>query len=158
MLFKLFDDFEKKPYLEVLGEYGLPVKGDYWWTRFPKRAVDEIFAMRKNTKATLIQCDEKLIWQESITNNFDSRFYISIETNESFPHKMPKVFVKEPWINPSNTIHIYSDGTLCLMHPSSYNSRISILEIRNLAAAWCFCYDVFSHTGTWPAAEHHHIL
>ncbi len=156
MFLKLFENFEKQQCLNVLGDFGLPVRGDYWWTRLPKRCLEEIHSMRKNTNATLARCDEELIWNECIVNNFETKFHISIETDESFPHKMPKVFVKDPWIKPSISAHMYEDGRLCLMHSNDYNSGISILEIRNLAAAWCFCYQVYSHTGTWPAAVYHH--
>lgn len=156
MLFKLFDNFEKKKCLEILSEHGLTVRGDHWWIRYPKRGIQEIFAMLQNTNATLVRCDEKLIWRETITNNFSSNFTISIEARENHPHEMPKVHLDQPQIEPSNKIHMYKDGSLCLMHSNEYNSRISILEIRNLAAAWCWCIEVYTNTGEWPAAEFKH--
>lgn len=156
MLLKLFDNFEKKKCLEVLGAYGLTTQGNYWWVRYPKRAVDEIFKMQKSTSASLSIDDDILGWKEWIVNNFDSQFRILIKTQENHPYEMPKVFLKEPYVKPSNEIHMYKDGSLCLMHPDSFNSRISILEIRNLAAAWCFCFEAYANTGKWPAAEYKH--
>jgi hypothetical protein len=156
MLFKLFDSFEKKKCLEMLGEYGLITQGNYWWVRYPKRAIEEILTMKENTNAYMSICDDQLIWTEKIVNNLGSEYLITIESRDNYPFKMPKVSLIEPWVNPNQKIHMYKNGTICFMHPDSYNSRISVLEIRNQVAVWCFAYDVFTHTGEWPAAEHNH--
>ena len=76
MFSKFFNKLEKQFCLEKLGEHNLPTEGDYWWTRNPKRYLQEVIAMQLNTQATLILCNEKLCWQEWITNNFDKRFFI----------------------------------------------------------------------------------
>lgn len=51
------------------------------------------------------------------------------------------------------TKHIYPGGKLCLFQPHIYNTRMSILDIRNLAVAWTFARDIYEETGKWPAAE-----
>jgi len=155
---RLFNKIENEQFLEILRNYGIPLNGNFWWCRFPKMAVESIWAMQNNTNASLIICEEKLIWQEWVTNNFDTRFFISIETQKNHPHEMPKVFIKEPHIKSDTTIHMYQDGHLCLMHSSEYNSKISVLEIRNQAASWCFSFEVFAYTGKWPAAEYKHLF
>ncbi len=96
------------------------------------------------------------MFQLHFRNVLASKQFLSIETQKNHPHEMPKVFLKEPLIEPDDKMHMYKNGSLCLMHPNSYHSRISILEIRNLAAAWCFCLEVYSNTQEWPAAEYEH--
>lgn len=122
-----------------------------WWSKYPKRATEELLKMVTSTNANLSQEGSKLIFEEEITNNFGTCFLISIAV-EDFPYKMPKVFVKSPKIK--KKLHMWKDGSLCLMEPDTYNSGISILKIRNLACAWCFCYEAYLNTGEWPAAEH----
>lgn len=156
MIFKLFDRYENKKCLEVLADYGLDTGGENWWVQFPKRALEEIYVMHENTNANLVRDRYRLVWDEWIETNFGSNFLISVVASENHPHVIPDAFVRQPSINPNSKIHTNPDSSLCLMHPSEYNSNISILEIRNLASAWCFCYEVYQHTGKWPAAEHEH--
>ena len=137
----------------LLSIKGLPTnKRDCWWVKYPNRALQEIDKMHSSTNAALRCSSKKLIWDEVIKNNFGTQFYISIET-ENYPHKMPKVFLKEAEIMLKKQKHTYRDGSLCLLHPDDYNSNISILQIRNLACAWCWAAEVYVHTKKWPAAE-----
>lgn len=148
---------DKKYFLDILSSIGLPVTyPEYWWVRYPKRAVQEISVMKENTNADFVHRGNKLIWEEKIMNNFDSYFLISIQTGADFPFTMPKAFVIHPKIECDPTIHIYREGNLCLMHPDTYHSKMLILETRNLSAAWCFSYEAYLHTGKWPAAQHKH--
>ena len=148
---------EKKKYLDILNEIALPIESkEYWWARYPKRACEEIYKLKENTNAFMETSGNRLIWKEEIINNFGSAFVISIETNSKYPFSMPKTFLLKPHIEPSDDKHMFKDGSLCLMHPSSYNSRISILQIRNQASAWCFCIEAYANTGKWPAAEYSH--
>lgn len=159
MFFEMFDSHdettETAQCLEILADFGLPIEEENWWTRYPIRAVEEIYKL-ESTNASISVVGSKLTITESITNNFNKAFVISIEVQDNHPFKMPKVFLKEPQISSSDTIHMYSGRQLCLMHPDAYHSSISILEIRNLAAAWCFCYTAYQKTGSWPGAEHEH--
>ena len=149
----LFTDREKEKYLQVLGECGLPTTGHYWWTRYPKRAIEEIYKIYENTNAAFSRKESKLIWEEVITNDFGTRFLILIETNSTFPYTPPSVYVKESEINLENVSHKYKNGTLCLFEPEAYSTKMAILDIRNLACAWCFCVEVYLDKGEWPAAE-----
>lgn len=151
----LFSDEEKKKCLDTLSRYGLPVRGSYWWVRYPKRAVDEVNRMR-NTNAKLIFNDNKLFWEEWITNDYGTPFLISIESEENHPFKEPDVFLKEPKLEHHERKHMYSDGSLCLFRPEEFSSRMTILDIRNMAASWCFCYESYVNTGNWPGAEAPH--
>jgi len=150
-------DSEKAKALEILKLSGLPTEGiGYWWIISPVRAVEELVKMQENTNAEMRMNDKKLIWQERIVTNVGNHFHISIESSLIYPFTMPDVFVLDPVIDLDKTPHIYVDRTLCLMHENDYNSKMSILHIRNMASAWCWCYDIFKETGNWPAAERAH--
>tara|TARA_B100000315_G_C14544659_1_gene572645 strand:- start:1209 stop:1670 length:462 start_codon:yes stop_codon:yes gene_type:complete len=151
-----FSDNEKNKCLNALEELGFSKNKNCWIWKYPKRAIMELGLMKINTNSEFSQEGNRLIWTEYITNNFGSQFLISIEAKD-YPFKMPKAFVKEPYIKPSHDKHMYTeDGSICYMHPNSYISKISILEIRNQICSWCFCIEVFSNTGKWPAAAARH--
>ena len=141
---------------EVLKAYGLPTVSGYWWTSYPERAVKEIYMMQENTNAILNRHKDRLLWDEVIVTNFGGEFRFSINTYPGFPYKMPKVFVLEPCVGTGASRHVYEDESLCLFKPEFYYSSMSILEIRNLACAWCFCYEAYQDTGEWPGAEEKH--
>lgn len=153
----MFFNNERDQYLEILQDCGLPVNGGGFWTKFPKRAAEEICKLEENTNAILTSCsNSKLIWEEEIYNNFGTYFLISIEVDSGYPFSIPKVFVKDSDIDCKVDIHRYGDGSLCLMHADDYNSNMSILEFRGQACSWCMCVQVYKETGEWPAAEYHH--
>ena len=139
-------------HLSLLSQAGLPTNGSNWWVKHPGRAIDELNRMLSSTNARVLHAGSKMIFKEEISNNFGTRFLIAIETQD-FPFKMPKVFLEEPRLN-GKAKHMWKDGSLCLLDPDDYHSSISILDIRNLAAAWCFSIEVYANTGEWPAAEH----
>jgi len=139
----------------LLGSYDLPThSSSFWWVRYPRRAVEEIRQMEENTNAMLFCEGSSLIFKEEIVSNFGTHFLLLIKVGSNYPFSMPDVYVVDSDIDVSNAKHQYSEGRFCLMHPSDYNSNnTSILEIRNLAAAWCWCAEVYLNTGEWPAAE-----
>ena len=143
-------------YIEVLDACKVPRIGLNWVNQHRKLAVEEILNMDTNTNAQVRWDGVSLIWDEWITNNLGSEFHIEISTKRNHPYEIPDVRVKHPYFTPSRKIHVYSDGKLCLMHPNLYNSRISILQIRNMACAWTFSFEVYESTGIWPSAEHKH--
>ena len=51
-------------------------------------------------------------------------------------------------------VHRGPDGNLCLFEQAVYSTKMSILDIRNHACAWCWAYEIYLKTGDWPAAEH----
>ena len=150
----LSDMQPKDGYLDILQSYGLSVRDkEYWWVQYPKRACEEILKMQNSTNAKIMQVGNKLIWDETIRTNLGNWFRFTIEARD-YPHRIPIAYLKEPYIQPDNDIHLLSGRQMCLMSTAQYSSRISILDLRNQAASWSFCLEVFSHTGKWPAAEH----
>ena len=161
MLGKIFSDFfvdtEKNNCLQALRACNLPMTENTWWVRYPKRAVEEIYKMKEHTNASLSSRGKQIVWRERIVNNFGNTFVISIESQETHPFSAPKVFLKQPCIENSRDKHMWKDGSLCLFKPASYSSNMRILEIRNLACSWCFCYSAYKNTGTWVGAEEFHF-
>lgn len=155
MLSSLFSNSEKEKCFEILELYGLSSNRG-WWSKYPKRAVEDITKMDDNTNAMFHPEGNKLIFEETIVTNFGVYYSLSIETDGGHPYVPPEVYVKEPDIDSVPSMHTYGDGRLCLFKPEVYTSAMSILRIRNLASSWCFCHEVFTRTGKWPGAEAKH--
>lgn len=149
----LFGDSERNKYMQILGESNIPLDNrNYWWVRNPKRCVKELSQMLDNTDSIHYFDNGKLIWEVEFENNFGTYFLISIETDSNYPFTAPKVFVKKPDIGTCSK-HVYGDKSLCLFHPDAYSPSMSILEIRNFASSWAFCWDAYEHSSQWPGAE-----
>ena len=147
----------KEEYLERLQSNGLPIDDeDYWWVKFPERALDEIFKMQENSNSVLSVDGDKLVWHFETTTNFGNTYIQAIAAGSGFPFKQPTAYVLEPEITPYNKIHMFKGGVLCLFVPEEYHSNLSVLELRNKSAAWCFAYDTFVNTGVWGGAEAPH--
>ncbi len=146
----MFDEIEA---LCLLSNSNLPFSGKFWWGRYPKRAAEEIYKMSENTCASMYRKSSKLIFKEEIYNDFGTAFCISIEVGTGFPFKIPDVYVEDCDVDISVVPNCYNNGKLCLINPNLYNTQMTILEIRNLAVAWCQSVEVFFDTGVWPAAE-----
>ncbi len=147
------DSSSRSQYIKLLQSMGLPTDKKYWWVEYPRRAVEEIFLMNLNTNATVENEDDNLVWFETIVTDFGQTHDLIIVSEPGYPHKMPKAFV------PDTTTHIHKmdDESLCLFDTCDYSSKMTILEIRNQACAWCFAYDAYIQTGQWPAAEKSHF-
>lgn len=155
MLNSLFSNSERQKCFEILELYGLPTDSG-WWSKYPKRAVEEITKLGDNTNSIFNAESNKLIFSELVSTNFGNYYSISIETGYDHPYVQPEVYIKIPYIEPSTKIHMYDDGRLCLMKPEVYHTQMFILDIRNKAASWCFCHDIYKETGKWDGAEARH--
>ena len=143
--------------LKRLQRQGLPIYDeDAWWVSFPERTETEIAKMQRFSNSVLSVDGDSLIWHFETTTNFGNTYLQSIVAGSGFPFKQPKTYVLEPKINPKLKIHMYDSGELCLFRPEEYHSNLSILELRNKAAAWCFAYDTYLSTDEWGGAEVSH--
>lgn len=109
--------------------------------------------MNDNTNATVRHRGSELIWEEWIRTDFGTDYHVRIEAYD-FPFVMPKVWLLKPKIHWRPRKHVWTDGSLCVMDPQDFNSRATVLQVRNQTAAWCFCTDAFRETGVWYGAEH----
>jgi len=151
----MFGRDDKESAREYLRDLGIPMdSSSYWWVKYPIRAFNELQKMHDNTNAVINFRDGQMGFYEFIQNNFGTEYCIRIAVQDNHPFAMPKVYIVEPEI--STSMHMYGDGHLCLMHPDDHSGNMSILDIRNLAATWCFCFEVYKNTGDWPAAEYNH--
>lgn len=148
---------DRESAIEIIRDiFGFPVTGDYWWVSAPVRTAEELYKMTENTNAVVRSSGESLIWEEWITNNFENQYLIQIIAKPGYPFAMPKVFVPHPKIEIDAKAHIHYDRSICVFHAEDYSPHMSILEIRNQACTWTWCYDVYKNTGEWPAAERPH--
>jgi len=151
----MFGRDDKESARDYLRDLGIPMDShSYWWVKYPIRAINEIQKLVDNTNASIYFPDGEMICEEIIWTNFGTPYRIRIVVHDSHPFVMPCVTIVEPVI--TNAVHRWNDGKLCLMHPDEYDSRMSILEFRNMTATWCFCHDVYQQTSEWPAAEYIH--
>jgi hypothetical protein len=147
----------KQERLERLQRLGLPIYDeDAWWVSLPERAETEIAKMQRFSNSVFTVDGDSLVWHFNTTTNFGNTYLQSIVTDSGFPFKQPKTYVLEPQIKPSDTIHMYGGGELCLFRPEEYHSNLSILDLRNKSCAWCFAYDTYINTGEWGGAEAPH--
>ena len=75
------------------------------------------------------------------------------------PGAPPQVFIKSHQIKPSKTIHMYSNGSLCLHYPPdiSWKHRTSVATYTiPWIAEWLVCYELWKLTGKWEGAQMKH--
>lgn len=84
---------DRDKYLSLLNESGFPINGSGWWVKYPKRAVEELYRMLSSTNARITHKQDKMIFKEEISNNFGTRFSISIEA-QIFHSKCQRFFWK----------------------------------------------------------------
>ena len=147
-----FGDPDVARFREALHALGVSKDSGCWALKYPKRAIEEIYKMQENTDAELIPKGSQLTWLEEIATELGNTYVIEVIT-EDFPHKWPKVFVREPQL--AGAKHVYGDGSLCLMKDSSYSSGMSVLDFRNMACSWLWCHEL-SASGEFPGAEEAH--
>jgi len=125
-----------------------------------KKSTPFSYALRqkKNVEAyfTFFNCkieNDKLICTGSIHPDFCANYEIRLECEE---HYAPRVYIKYPKIEPSNNIHMYPNGSLCLYYPRDlkWNSRLNVADyFIPWAIEWIYCYELFLLTGEWHHEE-----
>ncbi|WP_282773611.1 phospholipase D-like domain-containing protein [Phaeodactylibacter xiamenensis] len=86
------------------------------------------------------------------------KYSIRIEFQAGFA---PAVFITSHDIEPSNEIHIYKDGSLCLFYPGDlkWKNNLRISEyIIPWVAEWIVFYELWLMTGEWMGAEAPHSI
>jgi hypothetical protein len=72
------------------------------------------------------------------------------------PGHPPEVFINSHLIKPRKSIHMYSNGALCLHYPPDikWKHRTSIAHYTiPWIAEWIVCYELWKITGKWSGAE-----
>ena len=73
----------------------------------------------------------------------------------------PQVFITSHDIKPSNEIHIYKEGHLCLFYPGDlkWKNNLKVAEyIIPWVAEWIVFYELWLMTGEWMGAEAPHSI
>jgi len=86
-----------------------------------------------------------------------NRFYtLAINFPDKYPYAMPRVRVREPSIR-SSAYHLFSNGTMCYQHESTWNpGRHDLIHVIARAAKWLNKYEVWLQTNRWPGKEIRH--
>jgi len=78
-----------------------------------------------------------------------ARIYMLAVHFNGYPYEMPKVYVTKPAL--AATVHIYSAGNLCYMHPNVWNpGRHDLQYVLAQVAVWLNKYEVYQQRGRWP--------
>lgn len=72
---------------------------------------------------------------------------------EGFPYQPPNVFVIEPDIDPSQTPHMYQDGSLSLGIKHEWTPSGTAATSVVLAASWLQALEIYQDEGVWPGPE-----
>lgn len=73
----------------------------------------------------------------------------------------PQVFITSHDIKPSNEIHIYKEGHLCLFYPGDlkWKNNLKVAEyIIPWVAEWIVFYELWLMTREWMGAEAPHSI
>jgi ubiquitin-protein ligase len=68
-------------------------------------------------------------------------YQIAIQYPLDYPYNPPMAFVIEPELK--NSIHMYSNGSLCLMFPGdhTYTEKTTAVQAVAMATTWLWCYE-----------------
>lgn len=79
---------------------------------------------------------------------------LSTRSSATYPSVPAVVFVVEPRdLQPR--VHVYNDGSLCLIHPLEWNPSFTVPTIIAMTAEWLANFEAFRATGAWPGPEIH---
>jgi ubiquitin-protein ligase len=71
----------------------------------------------------------------------------------SYPTRSPQVVILKPALR-VNTVHRYTNGTICYMLPAMWNpGRHDLTFVLGRIAKWLNKYEVWCVRGTWPGAQ-----
>lgn len=82
-------------------------------------------------------------------------YIVSIYFSNNYPNEMPTVFIDTPKV--TNSLHMYTKGHICYLHPSMWNpGRHNLLFVIARTAKWLSKYEIWKSTGKWPGASIDH--
>lgn len=134
---------------------------------FPKQKFNNKFPFALYQKSAIerrynfIKCrisNGKLICMGDLQPDGCDKYSIRIEFQAGFE---PKVFITSHDIKPSNEIHIYKEGHLCLFYPGDlkWKNNLKVAEyIIPWVAEWIVFYELWLMTGEWMGAEAPHSI
>ncbi len=77
------------------------------------------------------------------------QMYVISVTFVGYPSEMPKVTVNSPAV--THSMHMYTSGHICYMHPSVWNpAKHDLKFVLVQAAVWLNKHEVYKQKGVWP--------
>ena len=113
-----------------------------WELRHPERAALEDALMQAQTQARKGYEKGKIVWHETVRNNFGTPFTWEFQVPDNYPFGAVKTHLVSPYIEPDISYHMFDDGSICKGEARTASSRTSILAVRNRCAAWATFYEL----------------
>jgi hypothetical protein len=90
------------------------------------------------------------------TGKYESKsFKIGIEYVHDYPLSPPKVFIIDPELDPTETPHMYIDGSMCyLKADEDWSNDYTSYEVAQMVKSWIYAYCKWERKGIWGWAEH----
>ena len=75
---------------------------------------------------------------------------------ESYPYALPKIFPRG-WTPHPSVLHIYLDGSLCIMRSDQWRRHFTVALVVAKAAIWLGKYEIWKRNGhAWPGLGQAH--
>jgi hypothetical protein len=83
----------------------------------------------------------------------DSIYDVVVTYDRIFPHQPPRVYIIEPDIDPSQTPHMYRDGSLSFGTDHEWDQSGTAATAVALAADWLQAWETYQKEGIWSEDE-----
>lgn len=101
-----------------------------------------------------LNSDKQLLgWRVGVSIG-ETVYDVLVAYHERFPHQPPKVYIIEPDSEPSQTPHMYQDGSLSfggVEHEWTPSGTAATGVV--LAATWLQALEVYQDEGVWPEVK-----
>jgi hypothetical protein len=119
-----------------------------WYRRFPQRLEAELSLLRATSKAVVRLDGETLVADEEIVIG-RYRFGYRIVFPPDFPYSPPAFRLGYPKLPHIQDLHIFSDGSLCLLGVDEWAPTLTAAALRARAVLWCNCIVAYLSSGTF---------
>lgn len=107
----------------------------------------------------VINYKKKSLIGRGFLNIENKKYEILISYSPFHNHRYDRIFINDTSIKYNNNIHLYSDHSLCLYHPSidqSVFSKISLFQMIPWISEWLVHYELWKKYGVWLGKEIKH--
>lgn len=94
-------------------------------------------------------------FEEVVRTNFGVHVRFVFLVPPEYPAVAPRVYCVEPDVPRDLSLHVYSNGSLCLYQPGEWRRAFTLLDVRNWACEWAFNVIPRVEVGAdWMSPEH----
>lgn len=117
-----------------------------WYHRLPDRFAAEVSMLRATTNAVVQWDGTTLVADEDIVVG-EYHFGIQIAFPDDYPNEPPVFWLRYPAIPPMAEVHLYREGSICLLGPDEWSPRMTAAGLRARAVTWAHCLVDYLTTG-----------